>query len=95
MLGKSQNWVGTEPSIQSPFNGTSTDIGKMVFRKVLFVWYSILIFSLTDYTLTDSFRKPDNWRQIGEQTRSNFYTSNNVSLNRVEKKKLLGCREIF
>ena len=95
MLGKSQNWVGTEPSIQSPFNGKWTDIGRMVFRKVLFVWYSILIFSLIDYTLTDSFRKLDNWRQIGEQTRSNFYTSNDVSLKRVDKKKLLGCREIF
>ena len=32
---------------------------------------------------------PDNWRQIYKQTSSTFYTSNDVSLKHVEKKKLL------
>ena len=54
---------------------------KTVFRKLLFVWYNMPIFNFTGYTLTELFRKPDNWRQIYKQTSSTFYTS---------KKKLLG-----
>ena len=41
-------------------------------------------------TLTEFFRKSDNLRQIYKQTSSTFYTSNDVSLKRSEKKKLLG-----
>ena len=37
------------------------------------------IFSSIGYTLTELFRKPDNWRQIYKQTSSTFYTSNDVS----------------
>ena len=59
--------------------GTSTDIWKTVFRKVLFMWSSMPIFSFIGYTLTELFRKPDNWRQIYKQTGSTFYTSNDVS----------------
>ena len=47
------------------------------------------VFSFTGYTLTELFRKPDNWRQIYKQTSSAFYTSN-MCLKRIEKKKLLG-----
>ena len=36
------------------------------------------------------FRKPGNWRQICQQTSSYFNTSNDVSLKRAGKKKLLG-----
>ena len=36
------------------------------------------------------FRKPGNWRQICQQTSSHFNTSNDVSLKRAGKKKLLG-----
>ena len=59
--------------------GTSTDIQKTVFRKVLFMWSSMPISSFIGNTLTDLFRKPDNWRQIYKQTSSSFYTSNDVS----------------
>ena len=48
------------------------------------------IFNFTGYTPTELFRKTDIWLRIYEQTSSTFYTSNNVSLKRVEKKKLLG-----
>ena len=48
----------------------------MVFWKVLFVWQNIPIFSFTGYTLTEFFRKPDNWQQIYKQMGSIFYTSN-------------------
>ena len=61
------------------FKGTSTDIWKTVFRKLLFMWSSMPIFSFIGYTLTGLFRKPDNWRQIYKQTSSTFYTSNDVS----------------
>ena len=50
-----------------------------MFRKVLFIWSSIPIFSFIGYTLTKLFRKPDNSRQIYKQTSSNFYRSNDVS----------------
>ena len=49
------------------------------------------IFGFIEYTLMELFRKPGNWRQICKQTSSTFYTSNdNISLKRVEKKKLVG-----
>ena len=35
------------------------------------------------------FRKPYNWQQIYKQTSPTFYTSNDVFLTSVEKKKLL------
>ena len=35
-------------------------------------------FSFVGYTLTELFRKPDNWQQIYKQTSSSFYTSNYV-----------------
>ena len=38
------------------FKGTSTDIWKTMFQKVLFVWSSMPIFSFTGYTLTELFR---------------------------------------
>ena len=47
------------------------------------------VFSFTGYTLTELFRKPDNWQQIYKKTTSTFYTSN-MCLKRVEKKKLVG-----
>ena len=50
-----------------------------MFRKVLFMWSSMPIFSFVGYTLTELFRKPDNWRQIYKQTSSTLYTSNNMS----------------
>ena len=43
------------------------------------------IFSFIRYTLTELFRKTDNWRQISKQTSSSFYTSEDVS----RRKKLL------
>ena len=49
-----------------------------MFRKVLLIWSSMPIFSFTGYTLTELFRKPDNWRQIYKQTSSTFYTSKDV-----------------
>ena len=48
------------------------------------------VFSFIEYTLKELFRKTRNLRQICKQTSSTFYTSNDVSLKRVEKKKLLG-----
>ena len=36
------------------------------------------VFSSRGYTLTELFRKPDNWRKIYKQTSSTFYTSNDV-----------------
>ena len=33
-------------------------------------------FSFIWYTLTELFRKPDNWRQIYKQKSSTYYTSN-------------------
>ena len=53
--------------------GTLTDIYKTVFWKVLFMWSSMPIFNFIEYTLTELFRKPDNWRQIYKQTSSTFY----------------------
>ena len=50
-----------------------------MFRKILFLWSSMTSFSFIGYTLTELFRKPDNWRQIYKQTSSTFYTSNDVS----------------
>ena len=50
-----------------------------MLRKVLFMWLSIPIFSFIRDTLTELFRKPDNWRQIYKQTSSTFYTSIDVS----------------
>ena len=47
------------------------------------------ISSFIGYTLTELFRKPDNWQQIYKQTSSTFYTSNDVSKRRWEE-KLLG-----
>ena len=48
------------------------------------------IFSFIEYTLMELFRKPGDWRQICKHTSSAFYTSNDVSLKRVERKHLLG-----
>ena len=48
----------------------------------------MLTFSFTGYTLTELFRKSDNWRQIYKQTSSTFYASD-MCLKRVEKKKIL------
>ena len=59
--------------------GTSTDISKTVFRKVLFMLSSMPSFSFIGYILTELFRKPDNWRQIYKQTSSTFSTSNDLS----------------
>ena len=47
------------------------------------------IFSFIGYTITELFRRLDNWRQIYKQTGSTSYTSN-ICLERVEKKKILG-----
>ena len=58
---------------------THWQISKKLFRKVLFMWPSMPIFSFIRYTLTKLFRKPDNWQQIYKQTSSTFYTSNDVS----------------
>ena len=33
------------------------------------------IFNILGYTLTESFKKPDIWRQINKQTSSTFYMS--------------------
>ena len=51
----------------------------MIFLKVLFMWSSMPVFSFIWYTLTELFRKPDNWQQIYKQTSSALYTSNDVS----------------
>ena len=54
------------------------------------------IFSFTGCTLTELFIKPDNRGQIYKQTSSTFYQAcvplftSNMSLKRVEKRKLLG-----
>ena len=56
------------------FKGTWTDIYKMVSRKVLLMWSSMPIFSFIGYSLTELFRKSDNWRQIYKQTSLIFYT---------------------
>ena len=50
-----------------------------MFWKVLFMWSSMQIFSFIGHTLTELFRKTDNWRKIYKQTSSTFYTSNDVS----------------
>ena len=47
------------------------------------------IFSFIGHTLMELFRKTDDWQQIYKQSSSTFYTSNDVSLKCVEKKKLL------
>ena len=43
------------------------------------MWSSMPVFSFIWYTLTELFRKPDNWQQIYKQTSSALYTSNDVS----------------
>ena len=43
------------------------------------------IFSFIGYTLTELFRKPDNWRETYKQMSSTFYSSNDVSKNWEEK----------
>ena len=48
------------------------------------------IFSFMGYTLTGLLRKLDNWQQVYKQTILTFYTSNDVSIKRIKKKKLLG-----
>ena len=48
------------------------------------------IFSFVEYTMTESFRKPDNRRKIYKQTSSTFYTSNDVSKTCWEEKLLVG-----
>ena len=50
-----------------------------MFQKVSFMWSSMPSFSFIWYTLTELFRKPDNWQQIYKQTSSTFYTSSNAS----------------
>ena len=62
-----------------------------MFRKVLLMWSSMPIFSFLGYTLTDLFRKPDNWRQIYKQTSSTFYTSNDVPRRRTISTSYQGC----
>ena len=47
------------------------------------------IFSVIGYTLTELFKKPDNWRQIYKQTSSTFYTSNEVPKTCWEEKLLV------
>ena len=56
---------------------TARKLGNM--RNVTFMWWSMQIFRFTGCTLMESSRKPDNWRQIYNQTSLTFYTSNNVS----------------
>ena len=51
----------------------------MVYRRVLFMLSSMPLFGFIGYTPTELFRKPDNWRQIYQQTSSTFHTSNDVS----------------
>ena len=58
-------------------NTTKSPVTDSVFRKPIFMWP---IFSFIGYIHPDGvFRKPDNWRQIYNQTSSTFYTSNEVS----------------
>ena len=61
---------------KSYFKGTLTDIWKTVFRKVLFMWSRMPIFSFIGYTLREFFRKLYNWRQFYKQASTTFYTSN-------------------
>ena len=56
---------------------TTRKLGNM--RNVTFMWWSMQIFRFTGCTLMESSRKPDNWRQIYNQTSLTFYTSNTVS----------------
>ena len=49
---------------------------KRCFKKILFMWSSMPVFSFLVYTQTGLFRKPDNWWQIYKQTSSTFYPSN-------------------
>ena len=58
---------------KSYFKGTLTDIWKTVFRKVLFMWSRMPIFSFIGYTLRELFRKLYNWRQFYKQTSTTFY----------------------
>ena len=46
---------------------------------ILFIWSSMPIFSFIGYTMTELFRKPDNWQQIHKQRSFTFYASNDVS----------------
>ena len=48
------------------------------------------IFNFIGYTLTELFRKLDNWRQIYKQTNSTCYTSNDMSKTCWEEKFLGG-----
>ena len=49
------------------------------------------IFSFMWYTLTELFRKPDNWRRIHKQKRSTFYTLNHNHT----KRNSLDTRAVF
>ena len=49
------------------------------------------IFSFIGYTLTELFRKPDNWRQIYKQTNSTFYALNDVSRRKIISTSKQGC----
>ena len=64
---------------------------KLCFKLVLLMWWTMSIFSFIGHILTELFGKTDNWQKIYKQTSLTFYTSNNVPLKWVEKKKLLGC----
>ena len=74
-----------------------------MFRKVLFMWSSMPIFSFIGYTLTELFRKPDNWGQIYKQPSSNYHTSNDVSrrknywylIARLQSSCLITCWSLF
>ena len=63
--------------------GTSADIWKTVFRKVMLMWPSMPISSFIGYTLTELFRKPDDWRQIYKTNEFDFLYIKRC----VEKKK--------
>ena len=52
------------------------------------------IFFFEGHTLSELFGKTDNWRQIYKQTSSTFYTLNDVSLKRVEKKNYRNNKDI-
>ena len=48
------------------------------------------IFRFVRYTVTELFRRPNNWRQIYRQTSLISYISKDLSQKRVDKKTLLG-----
>ena len=59
-------WV-TMKMFHSRIAKTGLKANQQISKKQCFMWSSMSIFSFAEYTLTELFRKSDNWQQIYKQ----------------------------